>query len=225
MLSEYAGYKNWNNFKAENEVAKVDMPKKGKRKWILLLVFGTFLLSSAYFLIPRTTTFSFCFMDQDRNTTIIDIPINITILNDKQSPFYIKSDSLGCFNWTTKDNFIHFIITSPYHKSDTIFRTTSSLSNKEQIKVHTDDYALMLHYYANGKVENWKKRRTELVRMIANDAIIFQVLPSGLGIEIYTKNEFIDKITTPTKSLKGIEIIESKRLNEQIVKLKFRIKS
>ena len=83
----------------------------------------------------------------------------------------------------------------------------------------------MLHYYANGKVKDWKNRRKELSKIIANDATIFQVLPHRLGIEIYPKNEFINKLTTPTQSLKNIEIIESRKLNGQIVKLKFRIKS
>ncbi len=83
----------------------------------------------------------------------------------------------------------------------------------------------MLHYYANGKLEDWKNRKNELNRMIADDATIFQVLPSGLGIEIYSKNQFINKLTTPTKSLRNIEIIESKRSQGQIVKLKFRVKS
>jgi len=131
---------------------------------------------------------------------------------------------LGCFEWSTKDDYIHFVITSPYHKTDTIFRSASSITN-EHIKVSTDDYALMLHYYANGNIKDWKNRRKELSKMIAEDAIIFQVLPAGLGIEVFSKSEFIDKLTTPIKSLKNIEIIESKRSNGQIVKLKFNVRS
>lgn len=181
-------------------------------------------ITSAYFLIPKTHTFTFCFMDQDRNQPIIKTPIDIIVLNDKQSPFYAKSDSLGCFEWKTKDDYIHFVISSPYHKTDTIFRTVSSLIT-ERIQVSTDDYALMLHYYANGHVDDWKNRKKELSNMVAEDALIFQVLPSGLGIEVFSKKEFIDKLTTPIKSLKNVEIIESKRSNGQIVKLKFKVGS
>lgn len=130
---------------------------------------------------------------------------------------------MGCFTWKTKDDYIHFIIQSPYHKTDTIYRMTSS-KNVENLQIKTDDYALMLYYYANGKIEDWQNRRKELSRIIADNATIFQVLPYRLGIEMYTKKEFIDKLTTPTQSLKNIEIIESIKSNEQIVKLKFRIK-
>ncbi|MDY8134513.1 hypothetical protein [Aquimarina sp. 2201CG5-10] len=175
-------------------------------------------------MIPKTNTFNFCFIDQDRNQPITKTPIDIIILNDKESSFYTKSDSTGCFSWVTKDDYIRFVVQSPYHKTDTIYRITS-LKTAENIQIKTDDYALMLHYYANGKVEDWKNRRKELSQMIADNANIFEVLPHGLGIEIYAKDEFINKLTTPTKSLQRVEIIESKKLNGQIVKLKFKIKS
>ncbi len=224
MLSEYSGHKNWADFKAMNSQKKIQKKSRVVSKLIGFLLIGIVFITSAYFLIPKAHTFSFCFIDQDRNLPITKTPIDIIVLNDKQSPFYAKSDSLGCFKWSTKDDYIHFVIKSPYHKTDTIFRTVSSITN-ENIQVSTDDYALMLHYYANGKLEDWKNRKNELSRMIANDATIFQVLPSGLGIEVYSKSEFIDKLTTPIKSLRNIEIIESKRSKGQIVKLKFRVKS
>ncbi|GAA4113698.1 hypothetical protein GCM10022393_12870 [Aquimarina addita] len=224
MLSQYCGYTDWNNFKT-NHTSKIKDDKKSRiSKWMIFLLVGIIVITSAYFLIPTSNTYTFCFIDQDRNQAITNTPINIIILNNKQSPSYAKSDSLGCFSWTTEDDFIHFIIKSPYYKTDTIFRTTPSVMN-EHIKVHTDDYALMLHYYANGKVADWKNRRNELSRMIDTQATIFQLLPSGLGIEIYSKEEFINKLTTPTKSLKGIEIIESEWSKGLIVKLKFRVKS
>ncbi|MHA7059695.1 hypothetical protein ACWGOQ_0020885 [Aquimarina sp. M1] len=224
MLSEYCGYENWVDFKTVNTKKKLKPKNRLAPKSILFLLIGILFMTSAYFLIPRATTFTFCFIDQDRNLPITKTPIDIIILNDKQSPFYVKSDSLGCFIWKTKDEYLHFVIKSPYHKTDTIFRTISS-TKKETIQVRTDDYALMLYYYVNGKLEDWKKRKTELSRMIADDVVIFQILPAGLGIEVYSKNEFIDKLTTPTKSLRNIEIIESKRSKGQIVKLKFRVKS
>jgi len=223
MLSEYCGHKNWSHFKILNSQKKIQKKNRITSKLIIFLLLGIVFITSAYFLIPKTHTFNFCFIDQDRNLPITKNSIDIIILNDKQSPFYIKSDSLGCFKWNTKDDYIHFVIKSPYHKTDTIFRTVSSVIN-ENITVSTDDYALMLHYYANGKLEDWKNRKNELSKMIANDATIFQVLPSGLGIEVYSKSEFIDKLTTPIESLRNIEIIESKRYKGQIVKLKFRVK-
>ncbi|WP_299683373.1 hypothetical protein [uncultured Dokdonia sp.] len=71
-------------------------------------------------------------------------------------------------------------------------------------------------------MNDWKKRRQQLQQLIAKDAILIQVLPYNLGVEFYTKEAFINKLTTPTKSLQGFEIIESIKKRNQIVKLKFR---
>ncbi|MBW1297276.1 hypothetical protein [Aquimarina litoralis] len=224
MLSNYCGYANWSEFKIQYSQVTTTNKKTTKRKWIVFLLIGILFITSAYFLIPKSNTFNFCFIDRDRNEPITKTPIEIIVLNNEQSPYYTKSDSLGCFTWQTKDDFIHFVIKSPYHKTDTIYRSIATARN-ENIRVSTDDYALMLHYYANGKLEDWKNRKLELSKMIADDAVIFQVLPSRLGIEVYSKIEFIDKLTTPIKSLQNIEIIESKRSKGQVVKLKFKVKS
>ncbi|MBQ4821535.1 hypothetical protein [Aquimarina sp. MMG016] len=224
LLSQYCEYDHWNDFKNSHSASVHRQKKVQIPKWFWFFIIGSIVITGVYFMIPAKTTFSFCFIDQDRNQPITDIPIDVIILNNSESPFYVKSDSSGCFTWKTKDEFIHFVVQSPYHKSDTIYRIASS-DAKEDLQIKTDDYALMLHYYANGKVDDWKNRRKELSQMISNEATIFQVLPHGLGIEIYTKHKFINTLTTPTQSLKNIEIIESRRSNGQIVKLKFKVKS
>ena len=223
LLSQYCDYKNWNDFKATHSKDQLKNKKPVLLKATILLVSSLVLLTVIYMFTPKTNTFNFCFIDQDRKQPINTIPMDIIILNDQQSPFYTKSNSLGCFSWTTKDDFIQFVVQSPYHKTDTIYRIVSSRKN-EEIQIRTDDYALMLHYYANGKIEDWEHRKQELSQLIAKDATIFQVLPHGLGIEMYSKTKFINTLTTPTEQLKNIEIIESKRLNGQIIKLKFRVR-
>ena len=76
--------------------------------------------------------------------------------------------------------------------------------------------------YANNKINDWKKRNQQLHQLIAEEAILIQVLPYNLGVEIYSKEDFIAKLTTPTRSLKDFEIIESQKQDGKIVKLKFR---
>ncbi len=175
-----------------------------------------------YYSLNSTNQFSFCFIDADREQSIINIPLDIIILSKGESPHNLKSDSLGCFQWRTKDDYLHFVVQSPYHKTDTIYRNIDRSSN-ETVQLRTDDYALALYYYANGKVEDWKNRRKELEDLIANDAIILQILPYNLGVEVYHKNDFINKLTTPIPSLQHLEIIETQKKNGKIVKLKFRV--
>ena len=224
MLSQYCEYANWNDFKTKHTQDNTSKKSLEIPLWVWIIAVIGFLSLSFYLFVPVKHTFRFCFIDQDRNQPITKIPIDIVVLNDKESPFHTKSDSMGCFLWKTTDDYIHFVVQSPYHKTDTIYRIASS-GSQEQVKVKTNDYALMLHYYANGKIEDWKHRRKELSRLISDDVIIFQVLPYGLGIEMFSKEQFINTLTTPTETLKNIEIIESRRADGQIIKLKFRVKS
>ena len=89
------------------------------------------------------------------------------------------------------------------------------------IKLNTDNYALMLDYYSNKKLVNWKEHRKNLDHIFSDDALIYQILPNNIGVEVFTKDEFINKLTTPTKSLKQMKIISKSYASGQIVTLKF----
>jgi hypothetical protein len=58
--------------------------------------------------------------------------------------------------------------------------------------------------------------------MFTDDARIFQVYPSDKsGMEMYNKDEFIDKLTMPLNSLKNIEVIETIYKDGKISALRF----
>ncbi len=216
MLSQYCGYESWNAFKKNHRQRE----KMKLRRWAIPILFVVFLVAYSFF--PRKRTFNFCFVDADQKTAITNIAIDIIILNKSESPIYTKTDSLGCFTWETKDDHIRFVAQSPYHKNDTIYRTISGQKG-DAIQLRTDDYALMLHYYGNNNVKDWKKRRQQLNQLIANEATIFEVLPHQLGVELYSKQEFIDKLSTPTEGLKRMQVLQTEYREEKIVKLKFKL--
>ncbi|MEM7380477.1 MAG: hypothetical protein AAF361_04680 [Bacteroidota bacterium] len=219
LLSKYAGYQGWNAYLGQH----VQSPKGNKKRIIWLALAALALIATVYAFIPKKNTYYFCFVDADKKEAITEIAIDVIILNDGESPSYVKSDSLGCFSWTTREKQIRFIAQSPYHKNDTIYRSFSGKSDSE-VRLRTDDYALMLDYYSNRNVKDWKRRRVELQRLIADDAVIFELLPFQLGVEIYNKEEFIQKLITPTQSLQKLEVVETAYEDGQLVKLKFRIK-
>ena len=95
--------------------------------------------------------------------------------------------------------------------------------DEEQIQLKTNDYALMIHLFSKSKVTNWRKRRQQLGLMLTDDARIYQVYEDGkTGMELFNKKEFIDKLTTPTKSLKSIEIIETIYTGDKISIMRFK---
>ncbi|NAS14263.1 hypothetical protein [Poritiphilus flavus] len=223
LLSNYAGYQGWNAYLGQYMQSGVYRPKSDRKKLLWMVLTAAILIAGVYAFIPRKNTYYFCFVDADKKEAITEIAIDVIILNEEESPRYLKSDSLGCFSWTSREKYIRFIAQSPYHKNDTIYSSFSGDSDRE-VRLRTDDYALMLDYYSNRNVKDWKRRRAELQRLIADDALIFELLPFQLGVEIYNKEEFIQKLITPTQSLQKLEVIETAYKDGQLVKLKFRIK-
>lgn len=220
FLSKYAGYKNWHTFKDAHK--KESIVKKSKSfKTIYGLGFLLLLMLSFYFL-KNKNEFHFCFIDDDKNEIIQSI-LDIKIIKERETPIYLKTDSLGCFTYKTKGKSIKFVVQSPYYKTDTIIRFINSNSNN-QINLQTDDYALMLQYYANGNIEDWKQRRQQLNNLFENNAQIYQLFNNSIAIELYSKDDFIRKLTTPTSSLKNIKILDKTFKNGKIVKLKFMVK-
>ncbi|AGC77935.1 hypothetical protein LX97_03390 [Nonlabens dokdonensis] len=235
MLAQYIGEDNWHAFaKAEHKqpfkieetrsqhIQKPRQLRSKKPYIILILVVVIMCISWIYSFMNSKTEYEFCFIDFYSKSPIENKILDIKVLNENESPQYFKTDSLGCFKGTTSGSLIKFVVSSPYYKNDTITRVLNG-EQFEQLPLRTDDYALMLDYYSNGKVEEFKKRKAQLNQLIARDAIIMEVLPHSIGVTLYEKADFINKLTTPTSTLKRLEIIETTYRNEQITKLKFRI--
>lgn len=228
LLSMYVGFENWNAFverevESETEV-EVTNTKSTKRfpKLIWLLIILPLLAFGIYSVYPKEHTFSFCFVDADQREAITKIPLDIELIRKNESSLYFKTDSLGCFSYTTSEEELKFVVKSPYHKTDTIVRHINSSTHKT-VQLQTDDYALMLLYYANGNKDDWQKRREQLHTLIAENAQIYRVFANNIGIELYSKKEFINLLTIPTSSLKKMQILDKVYADKQIVKLKFMI--
>ena len=226
LLSVYVGYENWNDFVQQGgEVeAGTEIEKSTKRfpKLIWLFLLLPLLAFGVYSLYPSENTFTFCFTDADQRAAITKISLDIEVIRENESSLYFKTDSLGCFTYATTEKQLKFVVKSPYHKTDTILRHINSSSHKN-VQLQTDDYALMLLYYANGNKDDWQRRRAQLNGLIAEKAQIYRVFKNNLGIEMYTKKEFINLLTIPTSSLKKMQILDKVYANNKIVKLKFMI--
>ncbi|WP_420574783.1 hypothetical protein [Kordia sp.] len=227
LLSVYVGYENWNDFvkqqdelEVTSEIEAVTRKPSFNVKWFIVLL--PLIIIGIYSAYPTENTFSFCFTDADQRKAITKIPLDIIVLRKQESPLYFKTDSLGCFSYSTPEDELKFVVKSPYHKTDTIVRHIHSNTHKT-IRLQTDDYALMLLYYANGNTNDWKKRRAQLNELIAENAQIYRVFKDNIGIEMYKKKEFINLLTIPTSTLKKMQILDKVYADEKIVKLKFMI--
>jgi hypothetical protein len=225
MLSKYAGYSGWNNFKVSSS-EKVPKSQLSKRKtfkptlYISALLAATIIFIS--FKIFTPTTYNFCFVDSDLKDPILNSSIQIILLYPGESPVYTQTDESGCFLLKTNRTEVSFVVKAPYFKTDTITRILNKRFKNEHVHLNTNDYAVMIHFFSTSNIKDWKKRRMQLDNMIANNAQIYQVFEKeNTGMEIYNKQEFINKLTMPVNSLKNIEIIETIYTGQKISTLRF----
>jgi hypothetical protein len=250
LLSEYAGYKSWNDFvatrrpitepgvepaaeaviikEAPGEQATALHSKPKNKKVRLLMLTGLLAAIVPALLVifnrPELKTYRCCFVDMNGRPPIPNARIEVRVLSYDESPVLAEVDSNGCIELKTREDKVRFVIASPYYIADSVTRVLTSETVNEKIKLRTNDYALMIHYFSTSKVNDWKKRRVQLDDMIADNAKIFQVYDDNRGMELYNKDEFVDKLTMPLKSLKNIEVIETRYTNNRISELRFRQK-
>ncbi|TCP24055.1 hypothetical protein EV195_107222 [Tenacibaculum skagerrakense] len=219
LLSKYVGYKNWNDFVNQHHQP---LPKKRSYMKIIILMLAVGLVGWSLFK-SRKNAYVFCFVDQITDAPITKTSLDIKVLPLNESPLYFKTDNTGCFRYSTTEKQLTFVVSSPYHKTDTIRRSFSS-NNNNTVRIASDDYSLMLDYYVNNNVKDWKAHKTKLENLIDANAEIYRFYGNRLGVEIYSKTSFIQLISTPAKSLERIKILDKSIRNGKIVKLKFIVK-
>jgi hypothetical protein len=227
LLSKYAGYSGWDDFRFRNQAQAPESinTKKANRYFIIipllvLVILGIFF---GLFKLFSTQDYEFRFYDADTKEPIVDNLIEITVLKDGESPVSYLCRSDGSFLLKTDKAGVKFVVKTSYYLTDTISRILNKFNRKETVRLHPNNYALMLHYFSQMNVKDWQKRRSQLDRMISDSAMIYQVFDRGtVGLELYNKWEFINKLTLPARSLKDIEILDTKYQGNKISLLRFR---
>ncbi|MEL7001285.1 MAG: hypothetical protein AAFN93_00985 [Bacteroidota bacterium] len=225
LLSKYVGFDSWSNYKAEKSL----QPKKDTRlntNQLLILIAG--VVGIVIILIANFWTFGeqeykFCFINAYSKKPATENEIEVWVLSQGESPYLVYANENGCFDMVSSKDEVEFIVKSPYYRTDTVKRKLNKGQSAEDVFLKVDDYALMIHIFSNSKISDWQARRAQLDGMIASDARIYQLSEKGnIGMQMFNKEEFIDKLTVPLKSLKNIEIVESAYRGEQISILRFR---
>lgn len=203
-------------------------PIKNRKMSVLWLSISLILFCIVGILLFKDDLFSkkytFTFTDSDRNSKIQDI-LSVRILKEDESPIMFKVKPNSPFVYITKSKTLKMVVSSPFYKTDTIYRNLENSTGDENIELRPNDYAIMLFYYSKS-IQDLKQKRRQLNRLIEDDALIYQVYDNTTyGVETLDKNTYINLVTTPTTSLKNLEVIDTKMSNNKITLIKFRIKS
>lgn len=203
---------------------KIKSTKGGKVYWIsgaaaavvaaLLFGFWDSLFTKEYY---------YNFIDSDRNSKI-GAELQVQILKENESPILYTAKPNEPFVYRNPEgSTLTMVVSSPYYRTDTIRRNLKTAPESENIELKPNDYAIMLYYYSNS-LQDIKRTRENLNVLISKDALIYQVYDNDTyGIETLDKARYINLVTTPTTSLKNMEVIDTKMENGKIVLIKFRI--
>jgi len=230
ILSQFAGYSNWQDFRHRKSGILTDPGKPGRPVSTLLkiplLVISVAVLLFIIIRMIYIQNYRFTFVDSDTGEPIPDNNLRVELLMGNDYPLNILPDEKGTVIVRTNKSRVTMIVKAPYYLTDTIERTLRKYKHTEQVRLNADYYALMINYFSRSDVNSWEKRREQLDRIISEDAIIYQFPEesSGSSMAIFNKWEFIDKITIPSSGLRQIEILDCRYLDGKIVILRFRIK-
>jgi len=206
-----------NDFGDEPEIKPVK-----KTKLILVTVMVSLLLFTFIMVLyssqQNKTHYQFCFLDQNTHLPVIDSFLEVKIIKDKETPLFFPLKS-NCVEGI--GNKIEFIVKGRFYKPLHIKRIIKNESYEESIFIEPDDYAMMLHLFANSKVKDWKKRRSQLADMMQDNLKAYEISRDGFTIDILNKKEFINKMTLPTRGLKQIEIVTTNYEGDKISLIKF----
>ena len=118
-------------------------------------------------------------------------------------------------------------VSSPYYKTQEIIRNLETAPEAETIELVPNDYAIMLFYYSKKDDDEVKIKKERLNYLISDNALIYQIYNNEFyGVERLDKQRYIALMTTPTTSLKNLEVIETQNDSKgKINMIKFRIAS
>jgi len=230
LLSKYVGYANWDDFVFNNSNPEKSNKTiiKANQYFIIvpLMILGVMAILLFVFNFLNKQDYIFSFYDVHTKEAVTGSPIEIKLLVDDESPINYFSDTSGNFILNTDKKILKMVVSAPYYKTDTITRILKTFEKEQKIGLYPNDYALIIHYFSQMNVDDWQKRRDYLSTIIDDGAMIYQVLndQNAQGMELYNKEEFINKLTIPSGSLKNIEILETKFKGEKIIILRFWIK-
>ncbi|BAP29157.1 uncharacterized protein CHSO_0120 [Chryseobacterium sp. StRB126] len=219
---------------SEVEISTIPAKKNFLKKnaWALItsvLIAITGLLGFKDVLFSKTYTY--CFIDKDRGTFVINT-LDIMVIKENESPLMYKIKPGECFSYSTKDKNLKMKISAAFYEPLEVSRNLENAPEEEKIELKPDDYKMAAYYFSRkditGNSEEQvaliKQKRNQLENLISNNAVIYQVYDNNTyGIEKIDKQKYITLVTTPTTSLKNLNVIEMKKDNGKIVSIKFKI--
>ncbi|RKS96214.1 hypothetical protein [Chryseobacterium defluvii] len=178
--------------------------------------------------------YTYCFTDADRGVSVINT-LEIKIIKENESDLLYKVKPGDCFHYSSKDKNLKMEISAPFYEPLKVNRNLENAPKEEMIELKPDDYKMAVYYFSRKDVKGGpeeqialiKQKRKQLENLISNEAVIYQVYDNDTyGIETLDKQKYITLVTTPTTSLKNLNVIKMEKDKKgKIISIKFKIAS
>lgn len=196
MLSKYAGYINWQDFR-HRKVASLPVQKAQGKSLSNLILFPLVIFSvlTLLFVIIKqinTQNYRVTFFDNDTREPVTGTNIHAELFIPGETPMNYKSDKEGSIVVRTNESKIRMIVRVPHYLTDTITRMLRKFNRVEEVGLQPDSYSLMISYFSRSDIKAWEKRREQLDNMFNDDAMIYRLPEKDdiTGIVLYNKQEF-----------------------------------
>lgn len=230
IFSRWVGYSGWEEFVYENNKPNITSieakrNKKGNNtlKKTIYMVCGLLIIALATgigFNMSSGHEISICLKDKYTQKNIDTDRVTVYLLNSSGKQKLQEQNN--CFILKSNNPETRLLVESPYYKTDTLtVNFEHNNSDSYEYDLQPDDYAMMLRAYMNANIDDWNKRKQQLNDILDDNAVIQEVMFEDIGVEFLNKQEFINKITTPTKLVKKMEVVAIEYKNDKIISLKY----
>ena len=216
LLSIYCGFKNWDDFKFQNE-KKAPIKTGNNSIWVAAILIVITFTGLGFWMSSRTKTITVVCNDAYTHQPILTKNLQLELLQLKTE---ILNSTTSNWSLQIKEQDT-LLIDGAYYKAKKVFLNPGEINDTLIVELLPDDYALMLNYFSRATSSNWEKRSNQLNEAIHNEAKLFQVHEDLNGIEMLNKQEFIDRLILPINSLKNLEILHIIYKDNQIYRLRF----
>jgi len=214
-------------------IATHNPPKKNHQRAIWIAVSSVFVILLGLLGFKDEIfqkTYKYHFTDADRNLKV-QSDIEIKVIKENESPILYRIKPGESFVYSSKDKTLKMQISSAVYENLEVNRNLENAPEVETIELKPDDYKMALYYFSIKDIKGAnseqliKQKRKQLENLISNSAVITQVYDNDIyGLETLDKDDYITLMTTPTTSLKNLNVIEMKKDNTgKIVSIKFKI--
>ena len=214
-------------------IASHNLPKKNYQRAIWIAVSSVFVILLGLLGFKDEIfqkTYKYHFTDADRNLKV-QSDIEIKVIKENESPILYRIKPGESFVYSSKDKTLKMQISSAVYENLEVNRNLENAPEVETIELKPDDYKMALYYFSIKDIKGAnseqliKQKRKQLENLISNSAVITQVYDNDIyGLETLDKDDYITLMTTPTTSLKNLNVIEMKKDNAgKIISIKFKI--